>query len=244
MTTSNPYASEIASASSQYGVPSSILSAQLAQESGFNPNAVSSAGAQGIAQFMPATAQSIGLKNPFSASQSISSAAKYDAQNYAQFGSWTKALEAYNQGPTATAQGHTYPGVASYASNILSAAGYGSTSSGSGVSSSGYSSKTNSLNVNVGATTSKSGSGSGGSNMAVSGSGHSASSGNTSGGVGGYPGMCPANDTPMLSVAGYPILTPCGLWDLGVGLVALILIIAGFKSSAPQAMLAIAKTLT
>ena len=43
----------------------SLLSAQLYAESGFNPFAVSPAGAQGIAQFMPATARGMGLQDPF-----------------------------------------------------------------------------------------------------------------------------------------------------------------------------------
>ena len=51
-------------AASRYGVSASLLAAQLMAESNFNPNAISPAGAQGIAQFMPATAASYGLRNP------------------------------------------------------------------------------------------------------------------------------------------------------------------------------------
>lgn len=88
----------IAQASKQYGVPASLLANTLHAESSFNPNAVSSAGAQGIAQFMPATAKSMGV-NPFDPSSAIPGAAQYLAQNYAKFGSWPLALAAYNAGP-------------------------------------------------------------------------------------------------------------------------------------------------
>lgn len=80
------------------GLSSLLLSAQLKQESGFNANAVSGAGALGIAQFMPGTAQSLGV-NPMDPTSAINGMAKLMAQYYAQFGSWTKALYAYNGGP-------------------------------------------------------------------------------------------------------------------------------------------------
>ena len=46
------------------------------RRSGFNPFAVSSAGAEGIAQFMPATTASLGLDNPFDAAQAIDAQAR------------------------------------------------------------------------------------------------------------------------------------------------------------------------
>ena len=116
------YSNVIAQASQKYGIPDSLLTAQINQESGFNPNAVSPAGAEGIAQFMPATAQSIGLKNPFDPTEAIPAMAKYDAQNFNQFGNITQMLEAYNEGPNAVANGVIAPGVKSYANNIINAA--------------------------------------------------------------------------------------------------------------------------
>ena len=55
------FAPPIASAAQRYNVSATLLAAQLYQESKFNPFAVSRAGAQGIAQFMPGTAAAYGL---------------------------------------------------------------------------------------------------------------------------------------------------------------------------------------
>lgn len=77
-----------------------ILLAQGSLESGFNPKAVSKTGAEGIAQFEPATAKALGLKNPFDPKASIAMQALLDAQLYQQFGgNWQNALAAYNGGP-------------------------------------------------------------------------------------------------------------------------------------------------
>lgn len=96
--TPEQYRNTIAKASIQHGVPTNILSALLKQESGFNPTAKSSAGATGIAQFMPATAQGMGV-DPLNPDQSIDGAARYLKQNYDKYGSWDLALAAYNAGP-------------------------------------------------------------------------------------------------------------------------------------------------
>ena len=70
---------------------------QIQQESGFDPNAVSPAGAIGIAQFMPATAESMGI-DPHDPEASLKAAAHLDAANLAHYGSEEKALAAYNAG--------------------------------------------------------------------------------------------------------------------------------------------------
>jgi murein DD-endopeptidase MepM/ murein hydrolase activator NlpD len=80
------------------GVPPEILSALLQQESQYDPNAVSPAGAQGIAQFMPETAAGMGI-DPLDPNQAIPAAARYLKQQYDTFGSWELALAAYNAGP-------------------------------------------------------------------------------------------------------------------------------------------------
>ena len=59
------FAPAINRAAQRWSVSAALLAAQLFAESGFNPFAVSPAGAQGIAQFMPGTARGIGLANPF-----------------------------------------------------------------------------------------------------------------------------------------------------------------------------------
>lgn len=82
----------------QSGISPDIFVAQIQQESGFNPDAVSSAGAIGIAQFMPTTAASLGL-NPKDPIASLKAAAQYDAGNLKTYnGDYSKMLAAYNCG--------------------------------------------------------------------------------------------------------------------------------------------------
>jgi hypothetical protein len=92
------YADDIANAAQRWNVSANLLSAQLYAESGFNPNAVSPAGAQGIAQMMPGTAQGLGLGDPFDAAAAIDAQAHLMRDLLRQFGSVPLALAAYNAG--------------------------------------------------------------------------------------------------------------------------------------------------
>jgi hypothetical protein len=92
------YRATIRAASIRFRVSAALLSAQLKQESGFDPGARSPAGAQGIAQFMPATARSVGLDDPFDPEQAIRAQAKLMAGLLRRFGSVQLALAAYNAG--------------------------------------------------------------------------------------------------------------------------------------------------
>jgi Transglycosylase SLT domain len=71
----------------------------LLQESGFRPDVVSRAGAQGIAQFMPETAASVGLDNPFDPLQAIAASARLLRNLVTKFGNLGLAAAAYNAGP-------------------------------------------------------------------------------------------------------------------------------------------------
>jgi hypothetical protein len=71
----------------------------LFQESGFKPDVVSRAGAQGIAQFMPETAATVGLNNPFDPIQAIAASARLLADLVRRFGNLGLAAAAYNAGP-------------------------------------------------------------------------------------------------------------------------------------------------
>jgi hypothetical protein len=71
----------------------------LFQESRFNPGVVSSAGAQGIAQFMPATAEGMGVSNPFDPREAIPASARLLNDLLQQFGNLGLAAAAYNAGP-------------------------------------------------------------------------------------------------------------------------------------------------
>jgi hypothetical protein len=93
-----PYANLFTSAAARYGVDASLLAAVASQESGFNSQAVSPAGAQGLMQFMPATAKGLGV-NAFDPASAIDGAARYLSSLTQQFGSTPLALAAYNAGP-------------------------------------------------------------------------------------------------------------------------------------------------
>jgi hypothetical protein len=93
-----PYADLFSRAASRYGVDPSVLAAMASQESGFNSQAVSPAGAQGLMQFMPSTAQGLGV-NALDPNSAIDGAARYLSSLTKQFGSTDLALAAYNAGP-------------------------------------------------------------------------------------------------------------------------------------------------
>lgn len=94
------------------GLQPALLAALLRAESGFRPDAVSPAGAQGIAQFMPATARGMGLADPFDPDQAIPAAGRLLGGHVRSFGSVPLALAAYNAGPGAVQR---YGGVPPYA---------------------------------------------------------------------------------------------------------------------------------
>lgn len=97
-----PYADAIRAAEAKWQLPESLLGRVLYQESRFRPDIIegrtkSSAGAVGIAQFMPATAADLGV-DPLDPFQSIDGAGRYLRQLYNATGSWDRALAAYNWG--------------------------------------------------------------------------------------------------------------------------------------------------
>jgi hypothetical protein len=108
--TSIPFASLFASAGAKYRVDPALLAAVAKAESGFNPNAVSPAGAIGLMQIMPSTAVSLGV-DPRDPAQAIDGAARLFKQNLQKFGSVSLAAAAYNAGPGAVQQ---YGGIPPY----------------------------------------------------------------------------------------------------------------------------------
>jgi soluble lytic murein transglycosylase-like protein len=93
-----PYADLFSRAGARYGIDPALLAAVAAKESSFNASAVSPAGAQGLMQFMPATAKGLGV-NPLDPTSAIDGAARYLSSLTKQFGSTELALAAYNAGP-------------------------------------------------------------------------------------------------------------------------------------------------
>jgi soluble lytic murein transglycosylase-like protein len=108
-----PYKAEIDAAAQKYGVDPALLRGLIRQESNFDPNAGSPAGAQGLCQLMPGTAAALGCTNTHDPAQNIDAGAKYLRQQLDAFGGdVSKALAAYNAGPGAVKR---YGGVPPYA---------------------------------------------------------------------------------------------------------------------------------
>jgi hypothetical protein len=87
------------SAASTHGLPLEFFTRLIRQESNFDPNSVSRAGAQGIAQFMPGTARWRGLSNPFEPTEALYESARWLSELRNQFGNLGLAAAAYNAGP-------------------------------------------------------------------------------------------------------------------------------------------------
>ncbi|MFD2091930.1 transglycosylase SLT domain-containing protein [Blastococcus deserti] len=119
-----PYADLFSRAGARYGVDPSLLAAVASQESSFNASAVSPAGAQGLMQFMPATAKGLGV-NALDPTSAIDGAARYLSSLTKQFGSTQLALAAYNAGPgTVTRYGGIppYPETQNYVRVVMTKA--------------------------------------------------------------------------------------------------------------------------
>ncbi len=103
----------IQAAAARNGVDPAVLHGLIQQESDFDPNSQSSAGAVGLTQLMPSTAASLGVSDPLDPAQSIEGGARYLSQMLQKFGgNVDDALAAYNAGPGAVQQ---YGGVPPYA---------------------------------------------------------------------------------------------------------------------------------
>ncbi len=113
----------IARAALRWNVPMNLIAAQLYAESGFNPFARSPAGAEGIAQFMPGTAESYGLSNPYDPVAAIDAQAHLMSDLLKSFGGkLALALAGYNAGAGAVEQYGgvpPYPETRAYVAKIL-----------------------------------------------------------------------------------------------------------------------------
>jgi hypothetical protein len=115
------YREEARKAARRHGLNPDIFERQINQESGFSQDVItgrrrSSAGAQGIAQFMPATARGLGI-NPLNPTQALDGAARLMSSYIKKYGNYKDALVAYNAGPGGV--GHPPAESRNYVKSIL-----------------------------------------------------------------------------------------------------------------------------
>jgi hypothetical protein len=100
-----------------------LVNSLIAVESGFNPNAVSRKGAQGLMQLMPGTAARLGVTDAFDPTDNVEGGTRYLRELLAQYhNDLTKTLAAYNAGPERVEQYHglpPYPETVAYVSRII-----------------------------------------------------------------------------------------------------------------------------
>jgi len=109
----------------KYGIDPDLFVRQIQAESAFRPDAVSSAGAIGLGQLMPATAKELGV-DPTDPVQNLEGAARYMKQQLDRFGDPALALAAYNAGPSRVAKANGVPNITetqNYVAKILGGKG-------------------------------------------------------------------------------------------------------------------------
>jgi len=120
---STQYAGIVAKLSAKYGIDKHLIMAVIAQESCFKYNATSPAGAQGLMQLMPNTADILKIKDAYDPGQNIDGGIRYLVELKKEFNSDELVLAAYNSGPGTvrkTGGVPNYPETSEYIRKVLS----------------------------------------------------------------------------------------------------------------------------
>lgn len=99
-----------------------LVKAVIAAESNFSPLARSHAGARGLMQLMPETARTLGVEDPFHVEDNVGGGTRYLRQMLDRYGDLSRALAAYNAGPSAVDRHHgipPYPETEAYVERVL-----------------------------------------------------------------------------------------------------------------------------
>ena len=113
----------IEQAALRHGVEPELLAGLVWAESGFQPDAISHAGAIGLAQLMPATAAGLGV-DPHDPQQNLDGGARFLRAMLDQFGSNELALAAYNAGPGRVARTGGIPDIRETRAYVPKVLGY------------------------------------------------------------------------------------------------------------------------
>jgi len=109
---SQPFQEAVDAAALAHGLDPKLLHALVLTESAYRPDALSPAGAGGLAQLMPDTALELGVKDRFDPAENLRGGADYLARQLARFGDVRLALAAYNAGPGRVARLGRVPDIA------------------------------------------------------------------------------------------------------------------------------------
>lgn len=118
-----PYLAEIEAAASRHGLDPKLLHALVVVESAYRPAVCSRAGACGLAQLMPGTAQELGVRDRSDPADNLGGGADYLSRQILRFGDVRLALAAFNAGPSRVARLGRIPSIPetqSYVANVVS----------------------------------------------------------------------------------------------------------------------------
>jgi len=114
-----PYDRLVRNAAKRYRMDPLLIHAIIEQESAYDRFAISTKGARGLMQLMPETQRDLGVEDPFNPAENIRGGTRFFRQMLNRFGSYSKALMAYNCGPGNFEKGSIPKESREYASRVI-----------------------------------------------------------------------------------------------------------------------------